>query len=108
MAKGRVLSAAAAGELGDMFDRAIELYQLSLAALEAEDIDQARRAFDLEKHLDELETRYKGNHVARLESEECDPEAGILFVEILHNLERIGDHATNIAGDVLVIHPAAD
>ncbi|MDD5264730.1 MAG: Na/Pi cotransporter family protein [Candidatus Bipolaricaulis sp.] len=108
MAKGRVLSAAAADELGDMFDRAIELYQLSLAALEAEDIEQARRAFDLEKHLDELETRYKANHVARLESEECDPEAGILFVEILHNLERIGDHATNIAGDVLVIHPAAD
>ncbi|MCX6101297.1 MAG: Na/Pi cotransporter family protein [Candidatus Bipolaricaulota bacterium] len=93
--------------LGDMFDHAIELYQLSLAALEAEDTEGAKRALELEKHLDELETRYKAHHVARLETEECDSEAGILFIEILHNLERIGDHATNIAGDVLIIHPEA-
>ena len=90
-----------------MFDHAIELYQLSLAALEAEDTEGAKRALELEKHLDELETRYKAHHVARLETEECDSEAGILFIEILHNLERIGDHATNIAGDVLIIHPEA-
>ncbi|MDD4903335.1 MAG: Na/Pi cotransporter family protein, partial [Candidatus Bipolaricaulis sp.] len=108
LARGRSLSEAAAGELGDMFDRAIELYRLSLAALEAEDVGEAKRALDLEKHIDELEKRYKAHHVARLDAEECDPEAGILFVEILHNLERIGDHAANIAGDVLVIHPAAD
>jgi phosphate:Na+ symporter len=107
LAGNRGLSEAAAEELADMFDRAIELYRLSLAALEAEDIEEARRALDLEKHLDELETRYKGHHVERLESEECDAGAGILFVEILHNLERIGDHAANIAGDVLVIHPAS-
>jgi phosphate:Na+ symporter len=108
LARNRGLSQAAAEELADMFDRAIELYGLSLAALEAEDIEEARRALDLEKHVDELERRYKGHHVERLETEECDPEAGILFVEILHNLERIGDHAANIAGDVLVIHPAMD
>jgi len=32
-----------------------------------------------------------------------DVQAGILFAKILHNLERIGDHAVNIAGDVLLI-----
>ncbi|MCX6091430.1 MAG: Na/Pi cotransporter family protein [Candidatus Bipolaricaulota bacterium] len=107
LAKKRSLSASAIEELGDMFDHAIELYQLSLAALEAEDTEGAKRALELEKHLDELETRYKAHHVARLETEECGSEAGILFIEILHNLERIGDHATNIAGDVLIIHPEA-
>jgi phosphate:Na+ symporter len=107
LARKRSLSASAIEELGDMFDHAIELYQLSLAALEAEDTEGAKRALELEKHLDELETRYKAHHVARLETEECDSEAGILFIEILHNLERIGDHATNIAGDVLIIHPEA-
>ncbi len=107
LARKRSLSASAIEELSDMFDHAIELYQLSLAALEAEDTEGAKRALELEKHLDELETRYKAHHVARLETEECDSEAGILFIEILHNLERIGDHATNIAGDVLIIHPEA-
>ncbi len=105
LAGKRSLSTAAAEELGDMFDRALELYQLSLASLEAEDTAGAKRALQLEKVLDGLETRYKANHVERLGAGECDPEAGILFAEILHNLERIGDHATNIAGDVLVIHP---
>ncbi len=105
LAKRRNLSSAAVEELGDMFDRAIELYRLALAALEAEDTEGAKRALELEKRLDELETRYKAHHVGRLENKECDPEAGILFAEILHNLERIGDHATNIAGDVLIIHP---
>jgi phosphate:Na+ symporter len=105
MAKKRSLSAAGIEDLGDMFDRAIELYQLALASLETEDTEGAKRALELEKRLDELETRYKAHHVERLETSECDPEAGILFAEILHNLERIGDHATNIAGDVLIIHP---
>jgi hypothetical protein len=45
----------------------------------------------------------KANHVRRLEQGTGDPQAGVLFVEILHNLERIGDHAANIAGDVLLI-----
>jgi phosphate:Na+ symporter len=107
MAKKRGLTGAALEELSDMFDRAIELYQQALAALESEDTESAKRALELERHLDELETRYKAHHVERLESESCDPEVGILFIEILHNLERIGDHATNIAGDVLIIHPVA-
>ena len=107
MAKGRVLSARAADEAGLMFDRALELYRLSLCALETEDTEAAKRALELEKKLDELETLYKAHHVTRLEAKECDPETGILFAEILHNLERIGDHATNIAGDVLIIHPEA-
>ena len=59
------------------------------------------------------------NYVRRLEDGECDPQTGLLFVEILHNLERIGRScqatpkplgrfeepitAVNIAGDVLLI-----
>ncbi len=103
----RVLSAAAVGELADMFDHALELYRLALASLEAEDTEGAKRALELEQRLNELETRYKAHHVERVEREECDPEAGILYAEILHNLERIGDHAANIAGDVLIIQPEA-
>jgi phosphate:Na+ symporter len=104
MAKKRVLSSLALEDMSDMFDRSLELYELSLRALETEDLGAAKLALQLEKQLDELETLYKAHHVERLERRECDPETGILFVEILHNLERIGDHATNIAGDVMVIH----
>ncbi len=107
LGRGKVLSPHALDEVGDMFDRAVALYEMALRALGREDIELARAALVLEKQLDGLETLYKSHHVERLECKECDPETGILFAEILHNLERIGDHATNIAGDVLIIHAAA-
>ncbi len=100
---GHPFSKLAVDELGHMFDRATELYRLSLRALQGEDQDAAHQALEVEKDVDRLETQYKATHVRRLEDGTCDPQAGILFVEILHNLERIGDHAVNIAGDVLLI-----
>ena len=60
-------------------------------------------ALEVEVDVDRLEARYKAAHVRRLKDGTCDPQAGSLFVEILHNLERIVDHAVSIAGDVLLI-----
>jgi len=100
---GHPFSRQAADELNHMFDRSAELYRLALAALQSEDRAAAQEALEVEKDVDRLEDEYQANHIHRLETETCDPEAGILFVEILHNLERIGDHAVNIAGDVLLI-----
>jgi phosphate:Na+ symporter len=90
-------------ELDDMFKQATRLYQLSLRTLQGEDRAVAEQALELENDVDRLEREYKANHIRRLEEGTCHPEAGILFTEILHNLERIGDHAVNIAGDVLLI-----
>ena len=100
---GHRFSEDAVHDLNDMFDRVRGLYRISLRALQGEDREAANEAFLLEKNVDRLEIEYKANHVHRLESGRCNPEGGILFVEILHNLERIGDHAVNIAGDVLMI-----
>ena len=100
---GHAFSKQATDELRHMFDRATDLYHLSLRALQGEEQAAARKALEVEEDVDRLEREYKANHVRRLEEGACDPEAGILFAEILHNLERIGDHAVNIAGDVLLI-----
>ena len=100
---GHPFSRQAADELNHMFDRSAELCRLAFAALQSEDRAAAHEALEVEKDVDRLEDQYQANHIHRLETETCDPEAGILFVEILHNLERIGDHAVNVAGDVLLI-----
>ena len=100
---GHPFSTTATEELNHMFDRATELYRLALYALQGEDRDVAEDALEVETDVDRLERKYKANHVRRVEEGTCDPEAGILFAEILHNLERVGDHAVNIAGDVLLI-----
>jgi len=101
--RGFVFSKEAKKDLSDMFDKAIRLYCLSLRTLENEDHALAEEAFELEKEVDQLEIQYKENHIERLEREICNSAAGILYVEVLRNLERIGDHAVNLAGDVLII-----
>jgi phosphate:Na+ symporter len=99
--KETVLSKPAQHDVDDLFRRTTSLYERSVESLRAENRDLAREALTLEENVDVLERKYKAAHIARLEQGECDSTAGMLYVEILHNLERIGDHAVNIAGDVL-------
>ncbi|MBO4336943.1 MAG: Na/Pi cotransporter family protein [Lachnospiraceae bacterium] len=52
---------------------------------------------DLEDKIDAKERELQNRHVERLEKNECSPEAGMLFSDIISGLERVADHATNIA-----------
>jgi phosphate:Na+ symporter len=101
--RGFAFSSEAQRDLADMFEKSVRLFRLCLQALKDEDQRLAEEVLELEKEVDRLEIRYKENHIRRLEMEVCNPAAGILYVEVLRNLERIGDHAVNIAGDVLLI-----
>ena len=53
-----------------------------------------------EENVDMLEEELRERHIERLSSHKCTPENGIVFLEALSNLERISDHAHNIAGFV--------
>lgn len=97
----QTLSEPAIRDLSDLFSKTMTLVSEAVESLREEDRELARRALDLEEDVDRLEREYKANHLERLESGNCSSIAGVRYVEILHNLERIGDHAANIAGDVL-------
>ena len=101
LCRGHVFSSAAAGDLTTLFDKTMFLYELALEALREEDKDRAQEALHREAEVDHLERLFRDRHLQRLDEGVCDAAAGVLFVKILHNLERIGDHAVNIAGDVL-------
>ena len=51
----------------------------------------------LEEAIDEKEKELQRKHLDRLTNNECSPEAGVLFSDIISGLERVADHATNIA-----------
>lgn len=59
-----------------------------------EKLDEAERQ---EQHVDELEKSYLKNHVARLFDRQCNPLEGVIFTNMLSDLERCSDHAINIA-----------
>ena len=56
---------------------------------------------ECENKVDQLRDDLKIRHIDRLSRGECDPAAGIVFIEIVDNLERISDHAENLAQYVL-------
>ena len=94
-------SKAAFDEMARMMDAinlnlqyAIEMF----SSRKMEHIDQVR---DTEDKIDNMEKEFQQTHVQRLTKSECTAEAGMLYSDILSGLERVGDHATNIAFSVL-------
>lgn len=98
------LSTEAAGEFWDMFDTAELALTTAMTSLQQEDVSLANRVIlELEDKIDAQEKQYRMNHIDRLNRGECDPERGVNFIDLLGNLERIGDHSDNIAGYTLDI-----
>lgn len=52
---------------------------------------------EIEERIDKLEKSFRNNNIIRLNSKKCYTDAGLIFFDLLSNLERIGDHANNIA-----------
>jgi len=56
---------------------------------------------DVEEKIDDMEKQYKNDHITRLNNLECTPAGGSIYLELLTNLERVGDHSNNIAQMVI-------
>ncbi len=63
-------------------------------------MDAVLRAKEYEEQVDYIEGELREKHIERLSENLCAPRAGVVFLDILSNLERISDHADNIAGYV--------
>ncbi|TFG33573.1 Na/Pi cotransporter family protein [Candidatus Thorarchaeota archaeon] len=88
--------------LEEMFDLVEETYSTSIKSLKTKEKELAKVAERLEDQVDVLERKLKAAHVLRVQAGICNPEADQIFVETLRNLERIGDHADNIAYDIIM------
>ena len=95
--EGLELSEAAVQDLEHMFREVMKMCRGVEEALEQDNIRQAQEIVGLDDVVDDLEKRYRANHIERLNLGVCDTEIGVLFLDALSNLERVADHATNIA-----------
>ncbi|GHV26648.1 Na/Pi cotransporter [Synergistales bacterium] len=84
-------------ECGEMFDLALKAVEKSLKGIETEDPKLADEVLADEPRIDNMENVLRARHIERLNSGKCDPTTGIVFIDVLSNLERIGDHARNLA-----------
>ena len=88
-------------ELKEMYGEVDSMIGEVAAALTDRDIGMAKRALKREDTLNDLYVRFRQNHVRRLGERKCQLLSGLVFLDFVQNLEKIGDHMTNIAQSVL-------
>ncbi len=102
--KKLTFSAKGAEEL-EVYSRAVrDIMNMSIEAFKNDDIQLARQVEPLEEVIDYLNDELKQRHVKRLRSGECSVEMGFVLSDITINYERVADHCSNLAVDLLRIH----
>lgn len=98
---GISISREAQQELGELLDMVINLIRYSMDMFARSDESHMQEVIALEDGVDRKEKEMQQAHVQRLTRGECTPEAGMMFSDIASGLERVADHATNIAFAVI-------
>lgn len=88
-------------DLTEMFTLTIATVQKALNALDTNSHELAREVAEQEDLIDKMERKFRKKHIMRLNEGQCSAQAGIVFVDVVSNLERIGDHSVNIAEAIL-------
>ncbi|MCM1045878.1 MAG: Na/Pi cotransporter family protein [Candidatus Gastranaerophilales bacterium] len=94
---GASISKEAQGELGEMLDMVNKIIQYAAEMFLKSDEQHLKDITVLEDMVDAKERELQQAHVNRLTRGECTPEAGMIFSDVVSGLERVADHATNIA-----------
>lgn len=91
------LSKEALKEVEEIFDVTLKSVDIAIKVFNDEDKNSDEMVEKVEEKIDSLEKEFRENNIVRLSSKLCFADAGVMFFDLLSNLERIGDHANNIA-----------
>lgn len=94
-------SEVAVEHLDEMIKETVECYQYALEALKEQSQEKALKVIEKETMVDNYEISLRSLHMKRLANNQCSTEAGVVFLDALVCIERISDHARNIAEEVL-------
>ena len=96
-----VFSDTATAELKEMTDKVLSVFGDAVEALKTGNRKLAKTVQEQEDSVDILEETLRKGHIYRLNHQKCNPDSGIIFLDVVGNLERIADHASNLAYFVL-------
>lgn len=78
-----------------------EMIEKTIQALQTDDSEIAEWVIQQEANMDDVIDKFQQEHMQRLEQGRCNVYAGLIFLDLINNFEKIGDHLTNIAEAVL-------
>ncbi len=91
------MSSQAKDGLLKMLGKVVQITTYALDMFSNNNQEHMQEILDLEDEVDEMERQLQQEHVDRLTRNECTPAAGMVYSDIISGLERVSDHATNIA-----------
>lgn len=94
---GLSFSTTAMNELHAMTDAVSEVLDMTVEAYVTQSVSLARSVEPLEEVVDTMKEQLKSRHIERLGEGGCTMQTGIHFLDIVHDLEKISDHCSNIA-----------
>lgn len=93
-------SQSAIEEMTNIYNKSQENFKTALKCLEENNKEIVSKIYKVEDEVDALEKLYKKTHMDRLNKGKCTIDSGVLFLDLLTNLERVSDHSCNIANQV--------
>ncbi|MBS5215899.1 MAG: Na/Pi cotransporter family protein [Clostridiales bacterium] len=96
-----IFSEMAQEELQEIMELVYKAFSFSIEAREKHSVDAANKVSKYEDQVDSMEEELRETHIERLSKQLCSPTNGVIFLDIISNLERISDHAYNLAGYVM-------
>jgi len=91
----------ALGEANKLKEEVERMFDCIITALENNDIESAKSALGNEINLNKMQIDFRRSHVQRMTEGVCSAETGLVFIDMVDNVEKIGDHLTNIAQAVI-------
>lgn len=99
--KGLSFSKEAQEQLAVLRAAVRDVLDMTVTSLAQRDIELAQHVEPMEEVIDLLRDNIKESHVRRLQKGECTLELGFVLSDLLNNLERVSDHCSNIAANVI-------
>lgn len=88
-------------EIYQIYNKTMTNFKDALIVLDVKDFELANKVLEVENEVNYLEKTFRNSHMIRLNNGSCTIDAGVLYLDLLTNLERISDHSTNIVKQVL-------
>lgn len=88
-------------DMEEIMDLVMKSFSYAIKAREEDSMDSASKVVKYEDMVDSLEEELREKHIERLSHQLCDPANGVAFLDMISNLERVSDHAYNLAGYVM-------
>jgi len=103
-AKGLSFTRHAKKEIETLCRAVSDICELTVESFCSDNVDGAMHVEPLEEVIDTLSKKIKENHIRRLQKGKCSIEMGFILEDILTGLERVSDHCSNVAIEMITIY----